>query len=405
MSGGHIQDLWFSPGPDGDDRPTPRHGHGKRWKARYTDHEDRERSKSFARKADADRFLVQVSADLLRGTYLDPDAGKITLRRYAGQWLASRSYDARTREEVERRLTLHIVPKLGDHRLDQLARSPSVISGWLAGLPVSARYAGQILTVLSSVLSAAVDDGLISRNPCKAESVRPPAVDKRKVIPWTPAQVEAARTDMPDRYKAMADCGSGLGLRQGEIIGLPLDAVDFLHRVVHVRLQVRHVHGLAVFALPKGRKTRDVPLPESVSLALAEHIRKWPPVRVTLPWLEPGGKPHAEMLVFTGRMRSAVDNTYFNKSVWRPAVKAAGLPVSRETGMHQLRHYYASTLLAGGIDIKRVSSYLGHASAAFTLATYTHLLPDDDGRGLRDIEAALMAATQQGKTVAQSGES
>jgi integrase len=390
---GHVQDLWFSPGPGGDDAPTARNGKGKRWKARYIDTDDRERSKCFARKADAEKFLTQVEADVLRGTYLDPDAGKITLRRYVtSQWLPSRSYDARTREEVERRLNLHILPKLGDKRLDQLARSPSAISGWMAGLPVSARYIGQILTVLSSVLSSAVDDGLIARNPCKVASVRPPAVDKKKIVPWTSAQVSAARADMPERYRAMADCGSGLGLRQGEIIGLPLDAVDFLRRNVRVRLQVRHVYGKAVFALPKGRKVRDVPLPESVSLALAEHIRKWPPVKVTLPWLEPGGKPHTETLIFTGKMRGAIDNTYLNKAVWRPAVRAAGLPASREHGMHSLRHFYASTLLRGGVDIKRVSAYLGHTSAAFTLATYTHLLADDEDRSLRDIEAALAAA-------------
>jgi len=392
---GHIQDLWFSPGPDGEDRPTKRHGSGKRWKARYQDADGRERSMSFARKAEADKFLTQVTADILRGTYLDPDAGKITLRRYTeGQWLPSRSYDARTREEVERRLNLHILPKLGDKRLDQLARSPSLISGWLAGLPVGARYAGQILTVLSSVLSAAVDDGLIARNPCKVASVRPPAVEKRKLVPWTSEQVAAARADMPERYRAMADCGSGLGLRQGEIIGLPLDAVDFLRRTVRVRLQIRHVYGKSVFALPKGKKVRDVPLPEAVSLALAEHIQKWPPLKVTLPWLEPGGKPHTETLIFTGKMRGAIESTYFNESVWHPAVRAAGLPVCRENGMHALRHFYASTLLRGGVDIKRVSAYLGHASAAFTLTTYIHLLADDEERSLRDIEAALAASKQ-----------
>lgn len=392
---GHIQDLWYAPDPDGEARPTRRHGTGKRWKARYLDTDGRERSKSFARKAEADKFLVQVAADVLRGTYLDPDAGKISLRRYASEfWLPSRSYDARTREEVERRLNLHILPKLGDRRLDQLARSPSVVSGWLAGLPVSPSYVGQILTVLSSVLTAAVDDGLIARNPCKLASVKPPAVPKRKIVPWSGEQVDAVRAAMPRRYQAMADCGCGLGLRQGEIVGLPLDAVDFLRRTVSVRLQVRHVYGKAVFALPKGRKVRDVPLPAAVSLALAEHIRQFPPRRVTLPWLEPGGKPHTETLIFTGKMRGAIDNTYLNKSAWRPAVRAAGLPASRASGMHALRHYYASTLLRGGVDIKRVSAYLGHTSVAFTLATYIHLIPNDEERALRDIEAALAASRQ-----------
>jgi hypothetical protein len=95
---GHIQDLWYSPGPrGGKPRPTVRHGKGRRWKARYLDPDGRERSKSFARKQDAENFLATTGADMLRGTYLDPDAGKITLRKYAQQWMASRSWDASTR--------------------------------------------------------------------------------------------------------------------------------------------------------------------------------------------------------------------------------------------------------------------------------------------------------------------
>lgn len=72
----------------------------------------------------------------------------------------------------------------------------------------------------------------------------------------------------------MADCRFGLGLRQGQIVSLPRDAVDFLRRTVRVRLQVRHVYGKAVFALPKDRKVRDVPLPAPMSLALATYVEQ-----------------------------------------------------------------------------------------------------------------------------------
>lgn len=116
-----------------------------------------------------------------------------------------------------------------------------------------------------------------------------------------------------------------------------------------------------------------------------------------------GGKPRTETLILTGKMRGAIDNTYFNKSVWRPAARAAGLPASRENGMHALRHFYASTLLRGGVDIKRVSAYLGHTSAAFTLAVYIHLLADDEDRSLRDIEAAL-AASKKGNVALNATE-
>jgi hypothetical protein len=88
---GHVQDLWYSPGRSGKPQPTSRHGHGRRWKARYLDPDGRERSKTFARKLDAENFLTQNGADMLRGTYLDPDAGKLTLHKYADRWRESRS--------------------------------------------------------------------------------------------------------------------------------------------------------------------------------------------------------------------------------------------------------------------------------------------------------------------------
>ena len=382
----HVEDRWRDARTK---QPTDRDGTGRRWRVRYADTEGRERSKSFDRRMDADRFRISVEADLLRGTYLDPDAGKITVRKYAEQWLGTRSMEITSRAAVAGRIA-HITAGLGDRRLDQLARSPSIVSGWLAGLPVGASYAGDILGTLSSICTAAVDDGLIPRNPCRAASVKAPRVVRRKVVPWTAAQVTAVRAALPERYRAMADCGSELGLRQGEILGLPLDALDFLRRVVHVRVQVRALaDGGLAFAPPKGGRERDIPLPRSASMPLAGHIRQFPPRPVTLPWRVPGGKPRTETLLFTGRHGGAIFRGDFNARAWRPARRTARMAAGRENGMHALRHRYASVLLAGGVDIVRLSEYLGHHDPAFTLRIYSHLMPDAEDRNLRAIEAAL----------------
>jgi integrase len=387
---GHTQDLWYSPGPDGQDRPTPRHGHGRRWKARYADPDGRERSKAFARKADAEKFLATTEADLLRGTYLDPDAGKVTLRRYATDWLAARPVEITTRATMAGRVDNHILPVLGGKRLDQLARSPSLIQAWVTGLSVGTSYAADIFSTLSSILAAALDDGLIARNPCKAPSVRAPKAPPHVVVPWVPAQVAAVRSALPGRFQAMTDCGAGLGLRQGEILGLGVDAVEFLRRKVTVRMQVRIIGGRdLVFAPPKGGREREVPLPQGVSEALAEHIRCFPPLEITLPWRTPDGKPRTAMLLFTSHGH-AVNRNWLNQSVWRPARAKAGIPLTRANGMHVLRHTYASVLLQSGrVDIRRLSAYLGHHDPAFTLRKYAHLMPDAEEQNLRDIETAL----------------
>lgn len=82
-----------------------------------------------------------------------------------------------------------------------------------------------------------------------------------------------------------------------------------------------------------------------------------------------------------------------------------------EGGLHQLRHFYASALLAGGVDIKALSEYLGHHDPAVTLRIYAHLMPSAEGRALRAIEAAFAEAENPGSGVpggpraAQEGES
>lgn len=181
-----IEDRWLGarPGPDGKKARKPRHGKGRRWKVHYTDPDGRQRSESFDRKVDAERFKTTVEADLLRGVFIDPDAGSITLRKYALEmWLPAQTFGPSTRETVERQLRLHILPDIGDARglgsysLALLARSPSVIQAWIRGLqtkadkPLSASHIKLVLQTLSTILNAAVADERITRNPCKVKNV------------------------------------------------------------------------------------------------------------------------------------------------------------------------------------------------------------------------------------------
>jgi integrase len=117
------------------------------------------------------------------------------------------------------------------------------------------------------------------------------------------------------------------------VFGLAVDDIDFLHRVVHVRRQVRIVNARLVFAPPKGGKERDVPLPGSVALRLSAHIAAHPSVPVTLPWKAPGGKPVTARLAFTSREHAALNRNHFNSYIWKPALKAAGVPQTRENGI------------------------------------------------------------------------
>ena len=104
---GHVADTWERT-VDGRRVRTDRYGAGRRWLARYEDLDGRARSKAFARKLDAERFLAAVETDKLRGTFLDPDAGRTRVREFAAAWLEAQTFDPSSREAVASRLRCHI---------------------------------------------------------------------------------------------------------------------------------------------------------------------------------------------------------------------------------------------------------------------------------------------------------
>lgn len=389
-----IEDRWYlaKTAEDGRKVPSRRNGQGLRWRVRYETPDGVERSKSFERKPAAESFRTKVSADIFSGTYLDLDAGKISLRKYAEQWLDAQSFDDVTRETARHRIS-HIVAGLGDKRLDRLAGSPGTIQSWLRNLKLAPSTQAACLGTLSAIFSMAVDNKKVASNPCDARSVKAPSLPKRKVVPLEAAQRAALRAALPERYRAMEEAGSLCGLRQGEIFGLGLDDIDFLRRTVHVRRQVKLVGGRLVFALPKRSKTRDVPLPGPAAEAFSEHIKAFHAVKtaVTLPWHEPGtrrhGKPVTVALMFTTPWsRGALNRHDFNHRTWKAALRKAKIPDTRENGMHVLRHSYASMLLSRGVDIKRVAECLGHHDPGFTLRVYVHLMEGGDEQVRKALE-------------------
>ncbi len=249
---------------------------------------------------------------------------------------------------------------------------------------------------LGAILTAAVDDEMIPSNPLRKKSVKAPRATPRKVAPWSGDLVSAIRDGLPERWRVFCDLGAGLGLRQGEALGLDVGLVEMLRHVVHVRQRLRIVEGCLVLAPPKYGVERDVPLAEPVAQAIAAHLAQFPAVEVLLPWRVPSGKPRRARLLLTTEAGTATRRDIFNHA-WRPAVASAGLQLSRATGTHQLRHRYASVLLGSGqVNIRDLAEYMGHSDPAITLRTYIHLLPSAPDRARKAVEDAMAA---EGKAV------
>jgi hypothetical protein len=154
----------------------------RRWQARYRDPDGHEKSRTFTRKVDVQRWLDHVTADLVTGRYVDPRAGMVTLADFAAQWLESQTFDASTRETMESRVRTHILPTIGDMELRHL--KPSTVQAWVRSrqAEVAPSYCRLLLSNLSTILSAAVEDGLIPSNPCVVSSVKAPRVAPRSAL-------------------------------------------------------------------------------------------------------------------------------------------------------------------------------------------------------------------------------
>jgi integrase len=176
-----------------------------------------------------------------------------------------------------------------------------------------------------------------------------------------------------------------------EIFGFSPDDVDREELVANIQRQIRWIGNAPVFAPPKGGKTRQVPIGAGVLEEIDAHLDNFEPVSVTLPWLDPGGRPVTARLLIRrpeGLQRlgaraasGMISGTEYNLAVWKPAYAAAGLDyIPRRDGMHGMRHFYASVALASGVSVKELAEYLGHHDPGYTLRIYTHLVPSSHRR-------------------------
>ncbi len=394
---GHIQDRWYKKAVDPDTGKVTRektslHGKGDRYKARYLDPDGTEHSKTFPdrQKKQADDFLIAIENDKREGRYLDPRGSRVTFREQAENWIKGQSDDPATRSILRSRLHSKILPVLGGLLVSKIA--PSTIREWMETVQdQSDNYKHVLFTLVSSVLDSAIEDKLIRQNPCKAKTIQRPngaAVQVKEV--WSEQRVKTIRDAMEARWRIIIPLGAGCGLRQGEILGLSPDDVDGGAMIVHVRRQLRTVDRTKVFALPKGNKTRTVPLSPGVLAEIKRHMLAYPPSTVTLPWRKTTGEATTVRLLATGDNGRLYSGDLITKTVWEGAFRAAGLNRTKQIdGMHALRHFYASTLLAQGVSIKELAVYLGHSDPGFTLRVYTHLVPSSHERARLAIDGVF----------------
>jgi integrase len=422
---GYIEDRWFKKGPADPDTgkatrvKTERHGKGKRWRVAGI---PGVRDRSFEKEAQAKAWLKASATDSSRGTFYDPRDGTMLLEEYVTKhWWPNLRMAPGTKQTMKPRVFRHILPHLGQVPLNRIGHDE--IRAWLTRVEqdIDVNTVRTTWRHFSSIMQAAHKAKRIPENPFRDEDLKAPTAPPSRAQAWPLERVAAVRRELDDRYRILLDLAVGAGLRQGECFGFSPDDIED-DDAISVTRQVVRVGGRLAFAPPKGNKTRTAPCPPELAAAVKEYASVFPTVEVTLPWIDPD-RPSLEwdkrpkrtvrLLVTTIRTRGvsggAMNRTYFDDRLWKPALAAAGVipqpeveyvqgkgkqpwrrvkwEMPREDGFHVTRHTFASVVLASGETITQLAAWLGHSDPAFTLRTYVHFMPKSGKRALAALGA------------------
>jgi integrase len=330
-----------------------------RWQARYRDPTGRERARNFTRKADAERFLVQIESDKLRGQWVDPEAGRIKLGEFAERWYTTTvPLKPKTRSGYRSLLDSRILPYLGDLQLRQI--DPILIREWVADLQqdgLSASRIRQARNVLHSVFNMAVDGAMVTRNPVTGVKTPPVVSPPRRYL--TAEQVGSLADTTESPYDLLVLVFAYSGIRFGEAAALRRSHCDLEGSRLHISESLAEVAGQLHFGTTKTHRQRVVVLPATIRDKLRDHLNTTDPTPNDLVFTSPQGGP--------------LRYSNFRQRQWTAAVERAGLSGLE---IHELRHTAASLMINRGADPKLIQSQLGHSSISITYDVYGHLFPD-----------------------------
>src|SRR3954451_2840365 len=282
-----------------------------------------------------------------------------------------------TAEAYAGRLQRHVLPRLADRRLDEIEVDDvlTLISD-LRKQGYSGTTIAVTLTPLSRLFAHAVRRGLIEANPVsKLDRSERPRVSRQERPVLNPEEIgrllEAARPC----FRTLLATAVLSGLRQGEVLGLHWRDIDFDHELIHVRTALDRKRRDVP---PKTeRAVRDVVLMPALAEALRHHRGE---TRFNRP----------NDYVFTTRNGTPHHAPHIGLRALKPALEKAGLQPVR---WHDLRHTFASLLIAGGANITFVSRQLGHTSSQITLSVYAHLLDrEEQARRTREMLQEMLGS-------------
>jgi integrase len=368
------------------------------WIVDYTDSQGHRHIRTFDRKKDADAYEASVTVDIAKGIHIAPSKSATVAE--AGRLWITAGHDAElertTLDTYRQHVDLHIVPFLGSLKLSQL--TVPIVREFADKLRAESRspvMVKRVLISLGSLLADAQERGLVAQNVVRSMRSR----RKRKThaerrqngklkigvdIP-SPDEIRAIVGHLDGRYRPPLLTMIFTGLRASELRGLRWHDVDFKRGDLHVRQRADRYN---VIDKPKSESgERTIPLPPIVINTLREWKLACPKGSHDLVF--PNGSGNIE------NHQNILNRGFFPAQIAAGVVTKGGKP--KYTGLHALRHFYASWCINrradGGLELplKVVQERLGHKTVVLTSDRYGHLFPrGDDGSELAAAERTLL---------------
>ena len=353
-----------------------------RWQARYRDPATgqlRNAEQTYSTKRDAEVALTHIEADISRGQWSDPDAGTEPLGVYADVWLRDRKLADRTRERHAQVVRMHIKQHLGEVPLSEI--STARVRAWRADLLASGVGEPTVVKayqILRAILTTAVDDELIRRNPCRVKGADRYDVPERFVL--TVPEVLDLVDVMKPRHRLLVLLAAFTTLRFGELAALRRRDVDMDERLVVVRRsQAETQDGRLFDKAPKSAAgVRTVSFPEEIRDAVVLHLEQY---------AAPGPDGH----VFIGPQGGQLRRSNFRDD-WLAGLAAAGLP--DRLHFHDLRHTGNTLASSAGASTRELMTRMGHSTSRAALI-YQHMTGGRD-RAIAD-QLGAMIRTSRGE--------
>src|ERR1039457_4480750 len=344
----------------------------------------------FANRSQAQQRLNQVLGEITHGSYVEPKATKF--EKFAKEWMEGRvGVRGSTLSSYGSIIRKQLIPYFGKMSLSEIGYDQVQSFVHELAKEVSVKTLRNIIVCLRVMLvgkrgGSALKRGFLRHDPTRG--VEMPAMDQKQIVPPTREEV----WKLVDAAEELGGCGRDMvfldtftGLRRNEILALEYPDIDWTNKEIVINKAVSKTKtsgGVRKWEWrigpPKSRKSNRRVAAADAVLELLRRLRS--------------EAKDCSGLIFLGPAGKRMDPDYFDEFVFRRIAAKAGLPGVR---FHDLRHFFASMLIAQGESAKYVCDQMGHSSVAFTFDTYGHLFPQAKLEASSKLEEAMFAKRKE----------